>query len=125
VSPWKFATTHKAIRTAVGIVAAVVICLAGASPSESAVLDSKSRRQADRALREGEYEVAEKKYRELLAKDSKDHAARLGLSLALLKRRMLQDAYDHAARVVLADPLSARAHSLLGSSILAAGDFRN
>ena len=125
MSPWKFATTHKAIRTAVGIVAAVVICLAGASPGESAVLDSKSRRQADKALREGEYEVAEKKYRELLAKDSKDHAARLGLSLALLKRRMLQDAYDHAARVVLAEPLSARAHSLLGSSILAAGDFRN
>jgi predicted aspartyl protease/Flp pilus assembly protein TadD len=125
VSPRKFATTHKAIRTAVGIVAAVVICLAGASPAESFVLDSKSRRQAEKALREGEYEVAEKKYRDLLAKDSKDHAARLGLSFALLKRRMLQDAYDHAARVVLAEPLSARAHSLLGSSILAAGDFRN
>jgi predicted aspartyl protease/Flp pilus assembly protein TadD len=106
-------------------VAAVVICLAGASPAESAVLDSKSRRQAEKALREGEYEVAEKKFRELLAKDSKDHASRLGLSFALLKRRMLQDAYDHAARVVLAEPLSARAHSLLGSSILAAGDFRN
>ena len=113
------------MRTAVGIVAAVVICFAGASPAESAVLDSKSRRQAAKALREGEYEVAEKKYRELLEKDSKDHDARLGLSFALLKRRMLQDAYDHAARVVLADPLSARAHSLLGSSILAAGDFRN
>jgi predicted aspartyl protease len=38
---------------------------------------------------------------------------------------MLQDAYDHAARVILADPLSARAHSLLGSVILASGDFRN
>lgn len=125
MSPRKFTTTHKAIRTAVGIVAAVVICLAGASPAESAVVDSKSRRQAAKALREGEYEVAEKKYRELLAKDSKDHAARLGLSFALLKRRMLQDAYDHAARVVLADPLSARAHSLLGSAILASGDFRN
>ena len=125
MSPRKFSTTRKAIRTAVGVVAAVVICFAGASPAESAVPDSKSRRQAEKALREGEYEVAEKKYRELLARDSKDHAARLGLSFALLKRRMLQDAYDHAARVVLADPLSARAHSLLGSSILAAGDFRN
>ena len=125
MSPRKFATIHKAIRTAVGIVAAVVICLAGVSPAESAAFDSKSRRQAEKALREGEYEVAEKKYRELLAKDSKDHVARLGLSFALLKRRILQDAYDHAARVVLADPLSARAHSLLGSSILASGDFRN
>jgi predicted aspartyl protease len=37
---------------------------------------------------------------------------------------MLQDAYDHAARVILANPLSARAHALLGSVILASGDFR-
>lgn len=87
--------------------------------------DSKSRRQAEKALREGEFEVAEKKYRELLSKNPQDHDARLGLSFALLKRRMLQDAYDHAARVVLADPLSARAHSLLGAAILASGDFRN
>jgi len=91
----------------------------------AAAPDSKARRLAEKALREGEYEVAEKKYRELLAKDSRDHSARLGLSFALLKLRMLQDAYDHAARVILADPLSARAHSLLGSAILASGDFRN
>ena len=124
--PRKFAKTRKSIRTtAVGIVAAVVICFASVVPAESAVLDSKLRRLAARALREGEYEVAEKKYRELLAKDSQDHDARLGLSFTLLKRRMLQDAYDHAARVLLANPLSARAHSLLGSSILASGDFRN
>ena len=38
---------------------------------------------------------------------------------------MLQDAYDHAARVVLTDPLSSRAHALLGSVILASGDFQN
>lgn len=126
VSPQQFASTGKAIRTtAVGIVAAVVICLAAAMPTASAVLDSKSRRQAAKALREGEFEVAEKKYRDLIAKDSKDHEARLGLSFTLLKRRMLQDAYDHAARVVLADPLSARAHSLLGAAVLASGDFRN
>src|SRR5207253_7578757 len=40
-------------------------------------------------------------------------------------QRLLQDAYDHAARVVLADPLSARAHALLGAVILGSGDFRN
>jgi len=37
---------------------------------------------------------------------------------------MLQDAYDHAARVIATDPLSARAHALLGAVVLAAGDFR-
>ncbi len=122
----KFSTTRTVIRTAaVGIVTAVVLSFLATPFSVSAAPDSKERRQAAKALREGEYEVAEKRYRELLAKDSQDHSARLGLSFALLKQRMLQDAYDHAARVVLADPLSARAHSLLGSAILASGDFRN
>ncbi len=87
--------------------------------------DGKALRRADRALRDGEYEVAEKMFRELLAKDAHDNSARLGLSFALLKQRLLQDAYDHAARVVLTDPLSSRAHALLGAVILGAGDFRN
>jgi len=87
--------------------------------------DGKALRRADRALRDGEYEIAEKMFRELLAKDAHDNSARLGLSFALLKQRLLQDAYDHAARVVLADPLSSRAHALLGAVILGAGDFRN
>ncbi|HET6889623.1 MAG TPA: aspartyl protease family protein, partial [Pyrinomonadaceae bacterium] len=47
-----------------------------------------------------------------------------GLSFVLLKQRRLQDAYDHAARVILIDPLSARAHALLGQAVLASGNFR-
>lgn len=86
--------------------------------------DDKTRNRAERALREGDFEVAEKLFRELLGKDAADKPARLGLSYALLKRGNLQDAYDHAARVIASDPLSARAHALLGSSILASGDFR-
>ncbi|HYO90024.1 MAG TPA: aspartyl protease family protein, partial [Pyrinomonadaceae bacterium] len=86
--------------------------------------DNKTRNRAERALREGDFETAEKLFRELLGKDTADKAARLGLSYALLKRGHLQDAYDHAARVIATDPLSARAHALLGSSILASGDFR-
>jgi tetratricopeptide (TPR) repeat protein len=86
--------------------------------------DNKARSRAERALREGDFEMAEKLFRELLEKDAADKAARLGLSYALLKRGSLQDAYDHAARVIAIDPLSARAHALLGSSILASGDFR-
>jgi tetratricopeptide (TPR) repeat protein len=100
------------------------IALAG---SASAITsgDRKAHQRANQALRNGDYESAEKQFREALAKDPHDTEARLGLSFALLKRRLLQDAYDHAARVILADPLSSRAHALLGSAVLASGDFRN
>jgi tetratricopeptide (TPR) repeat protein len=102
----------------------VSVCLA--SPGVySTSGDPKTRQRADRALRDGDYEGAEKLYRELVGKNPRDHQARLGLSFALLKLRQLQDAYDHAARVIMVEPLSGRAHALLGSAILASGDFRN
>ena len=105
--------------------AALMVCLMlPASFSNVALAGDKTRNRAERALREGEYELAEKLFREVLAKDARDNAARLGLSYTLLKTRRLQDAYDHAARVISIDPLNARAHSLLGASILAGGDFR-
>ena len=110
---------------AAGILAAFAFYLACPVVTNANVLPDKTEVRAARALREGDFEDAEKLYRELLTKNPKDHAARLGLSFALLKRRHLQDAYDHASRVILADPLSARAHSLLGSVILAGGDFRS
>ncbi|MGZ8845015.1 MAG: aspartyl protease family protein [Pyrinomonadaceae bacterium] len=86
--------------------------------------NEKTRNKAERALRSGDFERAEQIYRELLAKDDSDTLARLGLSRALLKQRRLQDSFDHAARVIAVEPLSARAHALLGSAVLAAGDFR-
>src|SRR5882724_1576539 len=89
------------------------------------VSSNKAHDKGDKALRKGDYQLAEKIFRELLGKDAHDNEARLGLSFALLKQRILQDAYDHAARVLLLDPLSSRAHALLGSAILASGDFRN
>jgi predicted aspartyl protease/thioredoxin-like negative regulator of GroEL len=84
----------------------------------------KALRQADKALRAGDFEKAEQIYREILKKDDHDLDARLGLSHALLKQLRLQDSFDHAARVLAVNPLSARGHALLGSAILAAGDFR-
>jgi predicted aspartyl protease/Flp pilus assembly protein TadD len=113
-------------RRKVGVIAALIataICVAVSVPALAA--DSKALRRADKALRDGEYQVAEQMFRELLLKDAHDNAARLGLSFALLKQRSLQDAYDHAARVVLTDPLSSRAHALMGAAILGSGDFRN
>ena len=102
------------------LVCFVLAVLAAAKPADN----EKSRSRAHRALRSGDFERAEQIYRELLAKDDRDTDARLGLSQALLKLRRLQDSFDHAARVIAIDPLSARAHALLGSAILASGDFR-
>ena len=107
-------------------VAAFVLCfaLAGTTHLASGSTDKKAYNKGYKAIRKGEYPQAEKIFRDLLGKDAQDVEARLGLSFALLKQRELQGAYDHAARVIMQDPLSARAHSLLGSSILAAGEFR-
>jgi len=109
---------------AIKLFAGILICLV-MSASVLAVGDGKARQRANEALKNGDYEVAEKQFRELLEKDAHDKDARLGLSFALLKQRLLQDAYDHAARVILTDPLSSRAHALLGSVILASGNFQN
>ena len=107
-----------------GLATAVVLVAmtAGVAPRASAA-DKKERARAERALREGEFAVAEKIYRELVERDLKDLPARLGLSYAQLKQRNLRDAYDNAARAIALDATSARAHAILGSALLASGDF--
>lgn len=110
---------------AFGPFAVVAFCLAFTAIVIAVPVDhDKTRARALKALRSGDFERAEKIYRELLEKDDKDLDARLGLSHALLKQRRLQDSFDHAARAIAIDPLSPRAHALLGSVVLATGDFR-
>ena len=109
-------------QMAVMFVTAIVLSISLAQPASAFFNDHN---KGQKALRKGDYPLAEKIYRELLTKDAHDAQARLGLSFALLKQRNLQAAYDHAARVLMVDPLSARAHALLGAAILAAGDFRS
>ncbi|HEX2268137.1 MAG TPA: aspartyl protease family protein [Pyrinomonadaceae bacterium] len=113
-------------RMAAFSVAAFVFCLtfAGAVHDARAFKDRKSHQKGHKALRRGDFTEAEKIFRELLGKDAHDVEARLGLSFTLLKQRNIQAAYDNAARVIMQDPLSARGHALLGSAILAAGEFR-
>ena len=114
------------LRMAALSVAAFVFCFAlvGATHEVYGSADKKTYNKAYKALRKGDYEQAEKIFRELLNKDAHDIDARLGLSFTLLKQRSLQGAYDNAARVIMLDPLSARGHALLGAAILAAGEFR-
>jgi predicted aspartyl protease/Flp pilus assembly protein TadD len=113
-------------RMAAFSVAAFVLCfaLAGATHTVAGFADKKAYNKGYRALRKGDYEQAERIFRDLLGKDARDVEARLGLSFTLLKQRSLQGAYDQAARVIMQDPLSARAHALLGAAILGAGEFR-
>src|SRR5882762_5020763 len=116
---------HRWAPKAIRGIAVALGCLALATFVMALPPDNeKARNRAEKALRAGDFERAEQLYREVLSKDDHDNAARLGLSRALLKLRRLQDSFDHAARVVAVDPLSARAHSLLGSAVLASGDFR-
>jgi predicted aspartyl protease/Flp pilus assembly protein TadD len=116
----------KSLPRAAAVVAAVLFVMslmAGAEPVAAAG-DKKAQQRAERSLRAGEFEEAEKVFRELLAKSPRDTSARLGLSYALLKQRKYQDAYDHAARVLASDPASSRAHALLGAALLGTGNFR-
>ena len=107
-------------------VAAFVLCfaLAGTTQTAAGFADKKAYNKGYRALRKGDFQEAEKIFRELLGKDAHDVEARLGLSFALLKQRNLQGAYDNAARVIMQNPLSARATFALGAAILGAGEFR-
>lgn len=113
-------------RMAAFSVAAFMLCfaLAGTTHIAAGFADKKAYNKGYRALRKGDFQDAEKIFRELLVKDAHDVEARLGLSFALLKQRNLQGAYDNAARVIMQHPLSARAHALLGAAILGAGEFR-
>jgi len=52
--------------------------------------DNKTRNRAERAVREGDFDLAEKLYRELLQKDAHSTEARLGLSFTLFKKRNLR-----------------------------------
>jgi predicted aspartyl protease len=111
-------------RLAACCVAAFVLSFAFVANNDSALASGKAQNKGQKALKKGDYVGAEKIFRELLGKDARNTDARLGLSFALLKQRNLQGAYDNAARVIMLDPLSARAHALLGAAILGAGEFR-
>jgi len=109
------------VRAAVVLAA---LCVVGVSSARAASSGGKAREQAERAMKAGQFAEAEGLYREILAKDARDAASRLGLSLALLKQRKNSDAFDQASRVLAVDPMNARAHSLLGTSLLNSGDFQ-
>lgn len=112
-------------RRGIITVAALLCCLTFAAQIVSGSENEKLRNRAQKALHKGDYELAEKIFRDLLAKDERNTDARLGLSRVLLKERRFQDSFDEATRVLALDPSSALAHSVLGSALLGSGDFRH
>ena len=105
-------------RTSSLLAVVLVLCINAFGTNEKAL------RQAQKALRTGDYQRAEQLFREILQKDDSEAEAHLGLSKTLLKQQRLRESFEHAARVIAANPLSAEAHAILGSAILATGDFR-
>lgn len=105
-------------RTSSLLPVVLVLCVTAFANNEKAL------RQAQKALRTGDYQRAEQLYREILQKDDAEAEAHLGLSKTLLKQQRLRESFEHAARVIAMNPLSAEAHAILGSAILATGDFR-
>src|SRR5262245_4098118 len=110
------------LRLVVIVLAVMIVSLPAAVRAESR---GKALKRAEKELRQANFEEAEKIYRQLIERDQKDKEARLGLSFALIKQSKLQDSFEEAAQVIAADPLSARAHALLGTSLLRSGEFRN
>ena len=86
--------------------------------------NAKALKRAEGELRKGNLDVAEKTYRELLTANAADKAARLGLSFVLLKQSKLRESYDLATAVLTTEPANARAHSLIGTTLLRTGEFR-
>jgi predicted aspartyl protease/Flp pilus assembly protein TadD len=118
----KLFSSSKRVSLSIQLVASATLALALSISAQGDV--KKTLHQADKALRAGTFTQAEELYREVLKTNEEDNHARLGLSEALLKQRRLQESFDTAARVLSSEPLSARAHAVLGSALLAAGDFR-
>ena len=103
------------------IMLTVVMLLAAAGQAQSR---GKLLKQAEKEMRQANYPTAEGVYRQLLDRDQADKEARLGLSFSLIKQSKLQEGYENAAQVIATEPLNARAHSLLGTALLRAGEFR-
>lgn len=103
------------------VLTVLILLMAGGAVAQSR---GKLMKQAEREMRQANFAAAENLYREVLDRDQTDNAARLGMSFALIRQGKLSEGYEAAAQSLAADPLSARAHALLGTALLRAGEFR-
>src|SRR5262245_54299127 len=113
-----------ALRRPLSVVALTLALLLIAAPVWAESRDKLLKRAAGE-VRKGNFDVAEKIYRELVEQSAQDKEARLGLSFVMLKLAKLQATYDLAMQVLALEPLNARAHTLIGTALLRSGESRS
>ena len=82
-------------------------------------------KKARKEDRKGRYDSAEQLYRRIIDADPRFTDAKLSLAYLLVKRRQIRDAYDLVFPIAQAEPNNARAFSVLGMTLLTAGNFRD
>lgn len=92
-------------------------------PNAAAQNTGKLRRQAEKALRQGEFAAAAQNYQELVQAEPSNMGYRLGLSYAFYKNRLWEDSHEQANLILKAEPGNPHATAILGSIYLAAGRF--
>ena len=113
-----------ALRLCALTILMIAVALLTNPAAQAADARGKLLKRADSEIHKGEFEKADATYQELLALDAQDKEARLGLSFVKLKQLKLQESFDLATETLKAYPLSARAHSLVGTALLRSGEFR-
>jgi Tfp pilus assembly protein PilF len=81
-------------------------------------------KQAQKLTRKGDFPGAEKLLRNLIARSPQDSKAKLALAFVLMKQKKLLEAYNLAFSVAEAEPKNAYAFSVLGATLLSAGNFK-
>src|SRR5687768_8587860 len=81
-------------------------------------------KQAEKLVRKGEFEQAEKILRQVIASHPRESKAKLDLAYIFLKQRRLIEAYDLAYPVAKDEPKNSYAFAVLGATYLSAGNFK-
>ncbi len=82
-------------------------------------------KQATKSIRSGKFEQAIELYKTLLAQDSQNLSAHLGIALTYLKMLDYASCHEHAQEALKIDEKSARAHALAGMALLRSGYVAN
>ncbi|MEK6410061.1 MAG: aspartyl protease family protein [Acidobacteriota bacterium] len=101
--------------------------LASAPPPQQKEIESNAKliRKARKVMRAGKYEDALTIYREMFDASPSDIPSRLGASLAYLKLQSYVHCFEKAKEVINLDANNARAHALMGISLLRSGYVRS
>lgn len=101
--------------------ALLTVFLVGVFSAKAELPIGKLRKQAEKAMRQGEFEIAGNLWQEVLRREPDNKEFRLRLSYALYKQRRLIESYNEAMAVSKIAPENARVRSLVASVYLAAG----